>query len=725
MKQVLQNLRSGVTEVAEVPGLMVGPGQVLIQSRCSLISAGSERMLVEFGKAGFIGKVRSQPDKVKQVLDKIKTDGLLPTMETVFARLDEPMPLGYCNAGIVLEVGVGVTEFAPGNRVVSNGSHAEMVCVPKNLCAKIPEGVSDAQAAFTVLSSVGLQGIRLLEPSFGEYFVVYGLGLIGLVAVQLLRANGCEVLGIDINPDRLRQAEKYGAKTCLAGGESDPVTAATSWTCNRGVDGILITACAKTDEIMHQSAQMCRKRGRVVLVGVVGLNLRRPDFYEKEITFQVSCSYGPGRYDEKYEQGGLDYPFGFVRWTEQRNFEAILQALQTGRLTVDELISHRLPLSEAPRAYELISSDPNALGVVLEYPREVERSRKISLPTATCPGTGRAVVGVIGAGAFSKLFLAPCLAKTNARIKYVADLNAAAAQHLARKHRGEHAVTDYRMILDDPEVNAVLIAVGHHLHARFVCEVLATGKHVFVEKPLAMNVKELGQILTITTKAPDHSVTVGFNRRFSPHTAKMVQLLIGRSEPLSMNFTANAGIIPPDHWVQDPARGGGRIIGEACHFIDLLAFLARSPIKTVAATMMGGSVAIHEDKMSIVLGFEDGSVGTVNYFSNGSKSYPKELLEVFSEGRVLRLENFRKTSGFGFKGFRRFKTMRMDKGHSAEFAAFAERIGAGGSALIPLDKLVNVTLASFAAVTAARENRIILIEQEYADLLGGSSSATI
>ncbi len=718
MKQVLQNLRSGVTEVAEVPGLMVGPGQVLIQSRCSLISAGTERMLVEFGKAGFIGKARSQPDKVKQVLDKIKTDGLLPTLETVFKRLDEPLPLGYCNAGVVLEVGVGVTEFAPGDRVISNGSHAETVCIPKNLCAKIPEGVSDEQAAFTVLSSIGLQGIRLLQPELGERFVVYGLGLIGLVAVQLLRANGCEVLGIDVNPERLRQAEKYGVKTCLASGEGDPVTAVASWTLGRGVDGVLITASAKTDEIIHQSAQMCRKRGRIVLVGVIGLNVQRADFYEKELTFQVSCSYGPGRYDAKYEQGGQDYPFGFVRWTEQRNFEAILLALQTRRLVVDELITHRLPLSEAPRAYELISNHSDTLGVILEYPHTVDRARKVSFPTASFSGAKRAVVGVIGAGNFSKMFLIPCLAKTNARIKYVADLNAMAAQHLARKHGAEHAVTDYRMILDDPEVNAVLIAVGHHLHARFVNEVLAADKHVFVEKPLAMNVAELGQILTTAAKTSGRFITVGFNRRFSPHTIKMAQLLAGRSEPLSMTFTANVGIIPPDHWVHDPAHGGGRIIGEACHFIDVMTYLTHSPIITVAAAMMSGPVAIHEDKMSIVLGFEDGSVGTVNYFGNGSKSYPKELMEVFSEGRVLRLENFRKTIGYGFKGFRRFKTMSLDKGHDAEFAALVERVAGGGSALIPLNELVNVTLASFAAVTAAKENRTIVIKEEYADLFG-------
>lgn len=710
MKQVLQNLKTGETEIADVPCPPVRPGHLLIQTRRSLISAGSERMLVEFGKASLIAKARSQPDKVKQVLDKIRTDGLMPTLEAVFSKLDEPMPLGYCNAGVVLEVGQGVTGFAPGDRVISNGSHAEIVCVPENLCAKVPDGVGDEQAAFTVLSSIGLQGIRLLYPTLGEKFIVYGLGLIGLLSVQMLRAHGCEVVGVDINPGRLALAERFGAKTVNAAAGGDAVAAANAWTEGRGVDGVLITAAAKTDEIMHQSAQACRKRGRIVLVGVVGLNLRRTDFYEKEITFQVSCSYGPGRYDEKYEQGGQDYPYGFVRWTEQRNFEAVLDAMKSGRLVVDDLITNRYALDDAARAYEAVSSNPDALGVVLEYADEVQRDTRVNVTqSATPPIGGQPTLGVIGAGSFSKMVMGPALGKTQARIRYVADINAPAAHHFARKFGAQEAVTDYKLILRDPDVDAVLIAVGHNLHARFVCEVLDAGKHVFVEKPLAMNEDELQQVTDAVARQPDRHVMVGFNRRFSPHVVRLKELLAARSEPLCMNMTVNAGLIPPDHWVHDPVRGGGRIVGEGCHFIDLLVFIAGSPVRTVAAAMMGEGVAVHEDKMSIVLGFADGSVGTVNYFANGSKSYPKETVEVFSDQRVLRLDNFRRLVGYGINGFRRFRTSRQDKGHRAELAAFVDRISKGGDPLIPFDQLVNVTRASFAAMASARTAETVLL----------------
>lgn len=716
MKQVLQHLRTGQIELADVPCPVVRAGHLLIQTTRSLLSAGTERMLVEFGKAGLIAKARSQPDKVKQVLDKIRTDGLVPTLQAVGNRLDEPLPLGYCNVGRVLEVGPGVTGFAPGDRVASNGPHAEIVCVPKNLCARIPDEVSDETASFTVVASIGLQGMRLLNPTLGERIVVFGLGLIGLVTAQLLRANGCHVLGVDVNEERLELAKCFSVQTVAAGNSADPVAAASAWTEGKGVDGVLVTASAKTDQIMHQAAEMCRQRGRIVLVGVVGLNLRRADFYDKELTFQVSCSYGPGRYDEGYEQGGRDYPYGFVRWTEQRNFEAVLDAMRSGGLEVSRLITHTYPHSAAAAAYDTISEDKSALGVVLEYPAEVKRASSIVIRQTPTPPEGSAVIGVIGAGNFSKAMLVPGVAKSRAHIAYVADLNAAAARHLARKFDIPQAVTDYRVILDDRQVNGVMIAVGHNLHARLVCEALAAGKHVFVEKPLAMTVDEVKQVLEASAAYPSQQVMVGFNRRFSPHVVKMRELLAHRSEPLAMNMTINAGYIPPGHWVQDPARGGGRIIGEGCHFIDLLVNLAASPVRTVAATMMGAGVATHEDKMSITLGFVDGSVGSVNYFANGSKAYPKELLEVFSQGRVLRLDNFRKLSGYGFKGFRGLKTARQDKGHAAEFAAFADKITAGGEPLIALDELVNVTLATFAAMTAAAETRTVVLTQEYAEL---------
>jgi predicted dehydrogenase/NADPH:quinone reductase-like Zn-dependent oxidoreductase len=696
-------------QLAEVPCPQVGRGQVLIQTRASLISAGTEKMLVEFSKANLIQKARQQPDKVKQVLDKIKTDGLMPTLEAVFRKLDEPLPLGYCNAGVVLEVGAGVTDLQPGDRVISNGNHAEIVCVPRNLVAKVPENVPDEHAAFTVLAAIALQGIRLVGPTLGEKVVVFGMGLIGLLTVQLLRASGCEVLAVDLNSRRLELAERFGAKIVDFSKGADPISAARGFTGEQGVDAAIITASAKTDEIVHQAAESCRKRGRIVLVGVVGLNLRRSDFYQKELTFQVSCSYGPGRYDESYEQGGRDYPQGYVRWTEGRNFEAVLSAMAGGGLDVSTLVTHRLKFDDALRAYETIEKDPAALGVVLQYGANVDRSSVVTVSQRACEAGGKAVVGVIGAGNFSKGILLPALAKTNARIAYIADLNGAAAKHAAVKFSAEKAVSDYRQILDDKEVDAVFVVTSHNTHARFICEALEAGKHVFVEKPLAMNEEQVEQVQSTVAKHPSSMIMVGFNRRFSPHTVKMKELLAGRSGPLCMNMTVNAGEIPADHWTQDPERGGGRIVGEGCHFIDLLSFLAGSPVKSVSAAMVGQGPAIRDDKTSICLEFADGSVGTVNYFANGAKSYPKEMLEVFSDGRVLRLENFRVTHGFGFKGFKKFKTARQDKGHGAELAAFIRRIEQGGEPLIPFDQLKNVTLASFAAVKSARERTVALL----------------
>ena len=715
MKQILQDLRSGETRVTDVPAPICRPGTLLIRTTRTLISAGTERMLVEFGKASLLAKARSQPDKVKQVLDKIKTDGLLPTLQAVFSRLDEPLPLGYCNAGVVMEVGASVEGFSAGDRVISNGPHAEIVSVPKNLCAKVPEGVSDEQAAFAVLGSIGLQGIRLANPTFGEKVAVFGLGSIGLIAVQLLRANGCQVLAVDVNAERLALAERFGASIVNAAAGGDPIVAARAWSEGKGVDAVLITAAAKTDLIVHQVAEISRKRGRIVLVGVVGLNLRREDFYEKELTFQVSCSYGPGRYDDAYEKAGHDYPYGLVRWTEQRNFEAVLDAMRCGQLDVDPLISHRFDLAEAAEAYELITGR-SGLGIILRYPDAPDVSASLRVQETRHIEPGCPVVGVIGAGNFAKVTLTPALRGTPARLAYIADLNGTAAAYLATKLSAEEAVTDYRRILDDPAVEGVIVVVNNGLHARFVCEALTAGKHVFTEKPLAITVQQLKQIIAAETACPGKMVMTGFNRRFSPHTVKAKQLLGGRSEPLAMNMTVNAGFMPAEHWFNDPVLGGGRIIGEACHFIDLLAFLAGSRVTTVAATMIGRGFAVREDKMAITLGFEDGSIGSVCYFANGSKRYPKENLRIFSEGRVLELDNFRVTRGYGVRGFRNFRTRRQDKGHAAEFATFIQCIGRGGPSPIPFDQQVNTTLASFGAVTAAAENRTVILCKEYADV---------
>ena len=721
MKQIIQNLKNGKTSIVDVPVPPAGAGQILIRSTHTILSAGTERMLIDFGKAGWIDKARQQPEKVKQVLDKIKTDGILPTIEAVFNKLDEPISPGYCNAGVIVEVGAGVTEFQLGDRVVSNGPHAEIVCVPRNLCAKIPDGVSNEEAAFTVLASIALQGLRLSMPTLGERFMVFGLGLVGLLAVQFLRASGCPVLAVDVSQERLKLAESFGAKAVNLSKEADPVAAALNWTGGLGVDGVIVAASAKGDDIVHQAAESCRKRGRIILVGVVNLNLRRNDFYEKEISFQVSCSYGPGRYDEKYEQAGHDYPFGFVRWTEQRNFEAVLEALRSRQLHVKELITHRIALAEAAGMYDKVLHDPTSLGIIIEYPNNVspDWSRSIQIFSASeSPIAAKPVkskhevalkVGIIGSGNYAKATLLPALSRTKAHLVAIADINGVAAAHAARKYGASQAVSDYRLILNDPEIAAVFVLVGHHLHARFVAEVLASGKAVFVEKPLAIDQAQLNELILVYREVLYPAVMVGFNRRFSPHVIKIKEALAGRAVPLCMTMTVNAGFIPAEHWTQDPVRGGGRIIGEGCHFIDLLSYLAGARVTTVCAQMVGGKAPVREDKMSIVLGFGDGSIGTVHYLANGSKSYPKETLEVFGDARVIRMDNFRVTKGYGFKNFRSFRTWRQDKGHRAEIQAFINSVTQGGGSLISFDEIVNVTQASFAAVESAKTGKVITL----------------
>lgn len=729
MKQVLQNLSNGETLVTEVPAPAPTAQRLLVQSRKTLISAGTEKMLVEFGQSGLIGKAKAQPEKVKQVLDKIRTDGLLPTLDAVFSKLGEPLPLGYCNAGVVKHVGAQVTDLEVGDRVVSNGAHAEIVSVPPLLCAKIPENVSDDEAAFTVLASIGLQGVRLAEPTLGETVVVYGLGLIGLVTVQLLRANGCRVIGIDISPSRLELARDFGAEVIHGGECADIPGKIATMTSLRGADAVLITASAKNDAIIGNSAKMCRKRGRVVLIGVVGLNLNRSDFYEKEISFQVSCSYGPGRYDSAYEQHGQDYPIGYVRWTEQRNFEAILDMLSAGSISFKPLVTHHFALEHAADAYSTIQQDSSAMGVLIDYPVEVDAaqtvciaaaSRKARAPTSGAPaklttatgGSGPVVAAVIGAGNFTRATLMPALKGLALRMKYVVGrTGGAAVQHVAQKFSAENATTDLEHVLADPEVNLVLITTNHDSHASLVCRALAAGKHVFVEKPLALNVADLRAVSETVVAYPMQLLMVGFNRRFSPHSVRCHDLLKGRAGPIAANILINAGEIPATHWVHDERLGGGRIIGEACHFIDLLVYLTGSRVRSVSAQRMGGMVAVHDDKMAITLSMADGSVASISYFANGSKSFPKESISLFSDKRVLTIDNFRQTVGYGYPSFRKLKTMRPDKGHRQQFAALIKAVSETGQGLIPFEQLSNVTLASFAAVASAREERAVEIPE--------------
>jgi predicted dehydrogenase/threonine dehydrogenase-like Zn-dependent dehydrogenase len=705
VKQILQSLKSGATEVADVPCPAVRSGQLLIRTTRTLVSVGTERMLVEFGKAGWIAKARQQPDKVRMVNEKRKTDGLIATFESVMNKLDQPLPLGYCNVGQVMEIGGGVKGFQPGDRVVSNGKHAEAVSVPVNLCAKVPDGVSDDEAAFTVLGAIALQGIRLVQPTLGECVAVTGLGLIGMATVQLLRAHGCRVLGIDLDPAKLEMARRFGAEVVDVSAGQDPVAAAQAFSRGRGMDAVVITASTKSNEPVHQAALMCRKRGRIVLVGVTGLELSRADFYEKELSFQVSCSYGPGRYDPSYEERGNDYPVGFVRWTEQRNFEAVLDMMADGRLDVKPLVSHRFLIDEAERAYDLVGGAAPSLGILLEYPGDPKRPEsavRARTVAVSPPGTGAASVAFIGSGNYATAVLIPAFRTAGARLKAVVSAAGVSGLHAARKFGFESATTDTDSVLRDPAVDAVVITTRHDNHASMVCDALRAGKHVFVEKPLALTAAQVDEIESVHAVAcgggKSPVLMVGFNRRFSPQVRKVHDLLRGVVGPKSFVMTVNAGAIPAEHWTQDRATGGGRIIGEGCHFIDLLRHLAGAPIAAMSVVAMD---APQRDTVTISLGFADGSLGAIHYFANGSKSFPKERLEVFASGGVLQLDNFRKLYGYGWPGFRSMNLWRQDKGQRDCARAFVDAVAGRAAPPIPLDEVLEVARASIRAAELA------------------------
>lgn len=708
MKQVMQDLAQGATFLIDTPVPQVPATGVRVVARASMISAGTERMLAEFGKASLISKARQQPDRVKQVLQKMGTDGVFATLDAVRSKLAQPLPLGYSHVGVVDAVGARCSEFAVGDRVVSNGPHAEVVAVGRNLCAKIPDEVSDEDAAFTVIASIGLQGIRLADPKLGETVAVIGAGLIGLLTIQMLRANGCRVLAVDTNASRLAIAERYGAMTCNPAAGGDPVAAAMAMSGHgQGVDAVIITASAKGDSIANQSALMTRRRGRIVLVGVVDLNLDRANFYEKEQTFQVSCSYGPGRYDPAYEGQGQDYPLGFVRWTEQRNFTAILEMMRSGALVVNDLITHRVPLESFDTAYAALSNDPTALAIVLQYPDAPSMATRIAVPTvASAPVATAGVVGVIGAGNFAARTMLPALKNAGATLKTIVAPGGLSAAIVARKGEFDAVSSDTADIMDDAGIDTVFVLSRHSSHASLTATALAAGKHVFVEKPLAVDSDGLAAVRAAHEAAPDRLLMVGFNRRFAPLTKTVRAALAAAVEPSAIIMTVNAGKLPSNHWTLDTGEGG-RIIGEGCHFVDLARHLVGSPITSVRATGLPAAPGTHPsgDSVSITLGFADGSIATILYLANGSAGFDKERIEVFNGGRILRIENFRKLVSIGWPGVASVRGWSQDKGHAACAAAFLDSIRSGKPSPIPAEELFEVHAATIEAARLAAEPR--------------------
>lgn len=703
MKQVLQNLSTGETVLVEAPAPAPRRGRLLIDTTTSLISTGTERMLVDFGRSGMIAKLRSQPERTRQVLEKAANEGILATLDAVRSKLGQPVPLGYCNVGVVCNS--GTAEFGVGDRVVSNGPHADVVSVTGNLAARIPEEVTDEAAAFTVVGAIALQGLRLAAPTLGEAFVVTGVGLIGLLTVQLLRAHGCRVLAIDFDVAKLDLAQSFGAEICNPGAGEDPVAAGLAFGRGVGVDGVIITASTKSSDPVTQAARMCRKRGRIVLVGVTGLELNRSDFYEKELSFQVSCSYGPGRYDKSYEEGGHDYPIGFVRWTEQRNFSAVLDMMAMGSLDVAPLISHRIPFEEAPRAYDLLGQDKAALGILLSYGHSIESRHvsEVALTTSEPAKSGKPVVGFVGAGNYASRKLIPAFRSAGAQLYAIASSGGTSAAVHGRRAGFTYAGSDGLALIRNPKINTVAIVTRHDSHAKLVESALRAGKHVFVEKPLALTFEELDAVKAAHAVS-GQLLMVGFNRRFAPQVRVIKELLGSVKAPKSFIMVMNAGSIPATHWTQDTQIGGGRIIGEACHHIDLMRHLAGSRITSVQARRLGDTAfeAVSEDKAAITLGFADGSFGTIHYLANGGSSFPKERIEVFAAGRTLQLDNFRKLRGYNWPGFRKDNLWRQDKGQNACAAAFLSAVAHGGPAPIPAEELFEVARVSIEVASILR-----------------------
>jgi predicted dehydrogenase/threonine dehydrogenase-like Zn-dependent dehydrogenase len=718
MKQLLQNLRDRNTVIAEVPIPTLRPGTALVQTAVSLVSAGTERMVVKFAEKSLLGKARSRPDLVRQVLDKARREGLVSTIEATFNRLELPMALGYSSAGTITDVGEGLEGYKVGDRVACAGGgyavHAEFAVVPQNLLTHLPAEVDFESAAFTTIGAIAMHGFRLAQPQLGERVAVIGLGLLGLISVGIARAAGCKVFGVDLDPKRVELGKIMGAHAVL---RKDAESNGESFSQGEGFDSVLICADSSSNDPLELSGKLAGDRATVVAVGAVGMNIPRKVFFEKEINFLVSRSYGPGRYDTRYEESGQDYPIGYVRWTEGRNLAAFADLLGNGSLDISQLVTHRFPINQATQAYELITGkqDESFLGVLLTYPKQ---DAEQAGPTDGLPPTrvdnphvehpeGALGLGVLGAGNYASAVFLPAIQKVGGIPRIgIASSTGLSAQNASRRFNFKYASSSEEEILNDPNINVIAILDRHEHHARQVLEALQRGKHVYCEKPLAIRNEELEQITSALRESSKQVapplLTVGFNRRFAPMAIRLKNFLEGRSEPLIAHYRVNAGYLPLSHWLHNAHQGGGRIIGEGCHFIDFLTFLIGSPPTQVSAHSLPDGKRYRQDNVIMNFSFEDGSLGSVAYLANGAKNFPKERVEVFSEGRVALLDDFRMlelVQGDKRKVFR--SRLRQDKGHRAAWKAFLDSISSSGPPPISYEHLIGVTRASFAVVNAS------------------------
>jgi predicted dehydrogenase len=719
MKQLIQNMKNGESEIAEVPVPRPGPGTALVQTAASLVSAGTERMVVAFAQQSLIGKAQSRPDLVRQVINKAMREGILTTFDAAMNRLEQPLALGYSSAGTVIGAGPGLRGFRSGDRVACAGGghavHAEYAAIPQNLMAHIPNKVSFEQAAFSTVGAIAMQGYRLAEVQVGARIAVIGLGLLGLLATGIAAAAGCYVLGIDLNPERVALAKTMGAETAVTRAEA--LEAADAFSRGRGVDAVLICADTKSDDPISLSAEIARDRAKIVAVGAVGLNVPRNKYYEKELDLIISRSYGPGRYDPDFEEKGQDYPIGYVRWTETRNLEAFLDLLANRQLDVAPLISHRIPIETGTKAYDLITGKTKEpyLGVLLTYqeqtPPKENRVPNLLAPSVRVRPGEILSLGVLGAGNYAMATFLPVVKKTGG-IAPVGIVSASgfSAHQATRRFGFGFSASDPDALLKDPAINMIAILTRHNLHTPQILAAFEAGKNVYCEKPLAIQQDQLDQLTTTLQSEGQPLLMAGFNRRFAPMAVRLKTFISARQEPLIAHYRINAGYIPRTHWLHGPKVGGGRIIGEGCHFIDFLTFLVGETPTAVTAHGLPDSDKYQEDNIILTFEYPDGSIGTVTYLANGDKAFPKEYLEVFSGGRVGVLNDFRKLTLIQ-KGKQKTKRdlLRQDKGHRGAWEAFLNALQNSKKPPIPYQQLIGVTQASFAAVEALRSGERVAI----------------
>jgi predicted dehydrogenase len=730
MKQLLQNISTGEATVTDVPAPKAGPGEILVRVGASLVSAGTEKMVVEFAEKNVLQKAIARPDLVRQVLNKASREGVVSTLSSVRQRLDTDMALGYSNAGAVIQVGGGVSEFKIGDRAACAGGgfavHAEFVRIPRNLAVRIPAPTSSRpeiefeEAAFTTVGAIGLQGLRLANPQLGETVAVIGLGLIGLLVVQLARAAGCTVVGMDIDEQRCQLAQELGCS--LAANDAEQLRSMVgAVTGGKGVDSVLITASTKSNEPVVLAGDIARDCGRVVAVGAVGFEIPRKTYYEKELSFYVSRSYGPGRYDPEYEQFGRDYPIGYVRWTENRNMQAFLQLLAENRINVKKLITHRFDIHRADKAYELIAGKTGQpfTGVIIQYAVDASACRLIALSAtseAGTPAAGKVTVGMLGAGNFATGVLLPVLKNTaNVELVGLATASGASARAAGSRYGFSYCSSDYEEILRDSRINTIVIATRHNLHAQQVTAALKAEKHVFCEKPLCVSDEELRQISQTYHCSRSANakplLIVGYNRRFAPLAVQMRDFLRAAGEPLVMNYRVNAGFLSATHWTQTPEEGAGRIIGEVCHFVDFLVWLSGEQATSAYASALPNCGKYSNDNLVAVLEFENGSVGTITYVANGDKTFPKERVEAFSGGCVATLNDYRALTTVRASRQQTFRSrLRQDKGHAGEWKEFANAISSGSPAPISFNEIVNVSQACLRMLDSLRERQKCFID---------------